>query len=123
MSDISVALNELPDDLSDRVEIAMVTVDPDRDTDEVLTAYLGHFFDRSRALRADDPTLVDAAADAFGVRYEVEDHATGDLEYEVSHSAVTYVVDDTGSVVVEWPFGLDSLDMSADLQKLLTKES
>lgn len=123
MSDISVALNELPDDLSDRVEIAMVTVDPDRDTDEVLTAYLGHFFDRSRALRADDPTLVDAAADAFGVRYEVEDHAAGDLEYEVSHSAVTYVVDDTGSVVVEWPFGLDSLDMAADLQKLLTKES
>lgn len=122
MSDISVAVNELPDDLADRVEVAMVTVDPDRDTDEALTAYLGHFFDRTRALRTEDITVLDAATDAFGVRYEVEDHEAGDDGYEVSHSAVTYVVDDTGEVVVEWPFGLDSLDMAADLKTLLTKE-
>jgi len=122
MSDVSVALNELPDGLADRVEAAMVTVDPERDTDEVLTAYLDHFFDRSRALRTDDVDLVEDAAEAFGVRYEVEDHRPGDTDYDVSHSAVTYVVDDTGTVVVEWPFGLDSLDMADDLRTLLTEE-
>lgn len=122
MSDISVALAELPDDMADRVEGAMVTVDPERDTDEVLTAYLDHFFERSRALRTDDIARVDAAAEAFGVRYEVEDHRPGDTDYDVSHSAVTYVVDDTGTVVVEWPFGLDSLDMADDLRTLLTEE-
>lgn len=122
MSDISVALNELPDDQADRVEVALVTVDPDRDTGEVLDRYLGHFFERGRGLRTTDLDQLDSAASAFGVRYEVEDHSEGDLDYEVSHSAVTYVVDDAGTVVVEWPFGMDGLDMAADLATLLTKE-
>ena len=123
MSDISVAMNDLPPDLADRITVGMVTVDPERDTDEVLTGYLDHFFDRRMALRTEDPAALDAAADAFGVRFEVEDHAAGEEAYEVSHSAVTYVVDDTGTVVVEWPFGFDSRDMTADLTTLLQEET
>lgn len=123
MSDISVALGELDGEQAERVTVAMVTVDPERDTGEVLTTYLGHFFERGLALRTEDPAALVAAADAFGVRFEVEDHAEGALRYEVSHSAITYVVDDTGAVVVEWPFGMDSLDMAADLRTILTEES
>ena len=119
MSDISVALNDLPPELAERVTVGMVTVDPDRDTDEPLRAYLGHFFEKSMALRTEDLTVLSEAADAFGVRYEVAEHQAEDEIYEVSHSAVTYVVDDTGTVVVEWPFGFDSLDMTADLKALL----
>lgn len=123
MSDISVAVNDLPPDLAERVTVGMVTVDPERDTDEVLTGYLDHFFDRRMALRTEDPRTLDAAADAFGVRFEVEDHDPGETAYEVSHSAVTYVVDDSGTVVVEWPFGFDSRDMTADLTTLLQEDA
>lgn len=119
MSDLSVAVNDLPPDQADRVTVGMVTVDPERDTPEVLTAYLGHFFDSSLPLHAEDPTALAEVADAFGVRFEVADHRPGETNYEVSHSAVTYVVDDTGTVVVEWPFGFDSEQMTADLTTLL----
>lgn len=123
LSDISVALGDLPDELADRVTVGMVTVDPERDTAEVLSGYLGHFFDRSMALRTEDPDALAAAASAFGVRYEVADHEPGADVYEVSHSAVTYVVDDTGTVVVEWPFGFESTDMAADLTAVLERAS
>lgn len=121
MSDISVALEALPDDLAERVTVAMATVDPERDTGEVVAGYLDHFFDRSLALRTTDPDALARAADAFGVQWEVEEHAPGEA-YDVAHSAVTYVVDDTGTVVVEWPFGFDSEAMTSDLRILLEEE-
>lgn len=122
LSDIKVALGDLPDELARRVRVAMVTVDPERDTPEVLTGYLDHFFDRFTALRTEDPDDLRDAAAAFGVQFEVEAHEPG-ASYAVSHSAITYVIDDTGTVVVEWPFGFESTDMASDLRYLLTKET
>ena len=121
MSDISSALDALPDALASRVTVAMVTVDPDRDTNEVLTGYLGHFFDHSLALRATSAADLEMAAEAFGVSWEVESHSPGDT-YNVAHTAVTFIVDDTGTVVVEWPFGLGSKEMTSDLTILLGEE-
>ena len=121
LSDTSVALNDLPDDLAKRIKVAMVTVDPERDSAEILTGYLAHFFDRTAALRTDDPAELLRATEAFGVQFEVEQHdPETTAPYAVSHSAITYVVDDTGRVVVEWPFGFESTDMTADLTKLLS---
>ena len=121
MSDISVALGDLSDAEANKVTVAMVTVDPERDTAGFLTDYLDHFFDHSIALRTTDAAQLAAAAKAFGVKWEVAPHSPGD-SYSVAHTAVTYVVDDTGTVVVEWPFGLDSEDMTSDLSTLLNKE-
>ena len=42
---------------------------------------------------------------------------------EVGHSATAYVIDDTGSVLVEWPFGIDNKAMSNDLKILLEQIS
>lgn len=121
LSDLSVAVNDLPEAMAERVRLVMVSVDPESDTAEILTGYVGHFLDRNAALRTDDPVELKAAADAFGVEFEVEAHEPGET-YEVGHSAITYVVDDTGAVVVEWIFGADSNDMSQDLKTLLSEE-
>lgn len=122
LSDIRVALDDLPDGLDARVTVAMATVDPERDTDEILTGYLAHFFDNGIALRSTQPNTLATAAQAFGVEWQVEDHTLGE-PYDVAHTAITYVVDDTGTVVVEWPFGFATEDMTSDLTTLLTKES
>lgn len=121
MSDMSVAMGDLSDERAERVSVAMVTVDPDRDSGEVLDAYLGHFFERTVSLRTEDPAELLDATNAFGVQFEVADHQAGDDAYEVSHTAVTYVVDDTGTVVVEWPFGFESADMTADLNAIFDR--
>jgi protein SCO1 len=122
LSDISVALGDLPDDLAERVTVAMTTVDPERDTDEVLIGYLDHFVEQGLALRTDDPAELAAAADAFGVQFEVAEHDAGETIYDVSHTAMTYVVDDTGTVVVEWPFGFETESMTSDLTYLLRRD-
>jgi protein SCO1/2 len=122
LSDISVALGDLPEDLADRITVAMTTVDPERDTDAVLAGYLDHFFDDSLALRTTDAAALQEATDAFGVQWEIEAHDPGEA-YDVGHTAVTYVIDDTGQVVVEWPFGFDSRSMTSDLTTLLRKDT
>lgn len=122
MSDLSIAIHDLADGDAQRVDVAFATVDPERDTPEVLDRYLGYFFDDGIALRTEQPDELVAATDAFGVLFEVADHEPGDY-YEVAHTAVTYVVNDTGTVLVEWPFGFDTELMTADLETLLAKES
>lgn len=121
LSDIGVAVDDLPDALAERVTVVMTTVDPERDTDEVMAGYLVHFVDGGVALRTTDTHALTEAAAAFGARFEVEAHVPGEA-YGVAHTAVTYVVDDLGRVVVEWPFGFDARSMTDDLTTLLNKE-
>lgn len=123
MSDMSIAINDLDPAEAERVTAVFVTVDPERDTPEVLDNYLGSFFENNVAIRIEDPEALRSTATAFGVQFQVEEHEPGDTDYDVAHSAVTYVVDDTGAVAVEWPFGFEIENMATDMQIVLTKES
>jgi protein SCO1/2 len=121
MSDLKRALAELPEQDAARVEVVMVTIDPDRDVDEKLGAYVTTFIADGQGSRITDPAELRAAADAFGASYNVETAADGEIE--VSHSADLYVVDDRGDIVLQWPFGTSYEDISADLADLLAERS
>jgi len=116
LADLRVALEDLGSD-AEKVEVAMVTVDPDRDTGEVLTRYVQSFVDGAHALRTDDPDRLAAAADAFGASYAVTTDDDGTVE--VIHSAFVYAVDDQGRLQVTWPFGTTVDDIRSDLQILV----
>ncbi len=116
LADLRVALEDLGSD-ADRVEVAMATVDPDRDTPEVLTGYLQSFIADAHPLRTDSPDELASAAEAFGVVYEVT--TTDDGEVEVIHSGNLYAIDDEGTLLVTWPFGVEVDDIRLDLQALL----
>ncbi len=106
-------------DLADRVDLAMVTVDPERDTAEVLNGYLGSFSERYHALRPASEDELRTAERAFLAQSRIT--TTPDGKVEVEHSAAAYVVDENGIVVVEWPFGHGSENMASDLQVLFDK--
>jgi protein SCO1/2 len=116
MADLRAALRTIGDK-ADRVEVGMATVDPLRDTDELITAYVRGFFPTGRAFRTDDAVALQAAADAFGAAYQVSFTDEG-LE-EVIHTAFLYVVDDTGHLRLSWPFGIQSEDIASDLNHLI----
>lgn len=99
----------------------MVTVDPKRDTATVMRGYVGHFFTKWRAYRTTDSAALAAVEKAFGASHSIT--PTKDGEYDVVHSAFTYVVDDQGRVVVEWPFGMPRRDITADLSTLLKEDA
>lgn len=111
------AKNRIGADLASHVDLAMVTVDPERDLGANLDRYLGSFAGRHHALVPKDGNELNAAKDAFQVTSSITKDATGKVE--VTHSASAYVVDPAGNVVVEWPFGMDSKSMAHDLEKLL----
>jgi protein SCO1/2 len=117
MSDVKAALAELSPEDAARVQVIMVTIDPDRDVPEKLSAYVQTFIEDGQASRVTDPAALEAAAAAFGAQYEVR--TADDGEIEVSHSADLYVVDDAGDIVLQWPFGTTSADIAADLSTLL----
>ncbi len=115
MSDLRTALSQLGDD-AERVEVAMVTIDPDRDT-AVLADYVGGFIDGGHALATDDDDDLRAVASPFGVSYLVEINAAGEIE--VAHSPQLYVVDDAGDLTLTWQFGVAADDLAGDLEQLL----
>lgn len=115
MADTRGALGDLGDDAG-RVDVAMVTVDPDRDTD-VLTDYVQGFVDDAHAIATDDPAALRQAADSFGVSYEVATSPSG--EVEVGHSGYLFAVDDAGALRLTWPVGVSRDDLAADLEVLL----
>ncbi len=117
MSDVKRALAGLPADQAGRVSVVMVSVDPERDVEDKLAAYVATFVPDGLASRITDPAQLQSVADAFGVRYSVETLEDG--EVEVSHTGDLYVVDDQGDIVLQWPFGTASDDISADLAALL----
>ena len=119
MSDLRTAVRDLGDD-GDRIQVAMATVDPDRDYDELITNYVRAFFDDGHALRTEDPDELAEVAEVFAAAYSVTENDNGDVE--VTHSAFTYVIDDQGELIVTWPFGQTADDMAADM-KLLLKDT
>lgn len=119
MSDVRKALAELPPEEAERVGVAMVTIDPARDTAEVLDGYVTNFVDDGLALRTDDDAALRAVTDAFGADYEVTTDDEGDIE--VSHTGELYAVDDSGTVVMQWPFGTTYESLARDLRSLLAE--
>lgn len=106
-------------DLADKVTLAMATVDPARDTVEVLPRYLASLSDRFHALIPASDEELRAAEEKFQTISSVT--IDGD-RVEVVHSGTAYVIDDTGTVLVEWPFGIDATSMANDLTILLNKK-
>jgi protein SCO1/2 len=116
LADLRGALRRMEAAAAERVTLAVVTVDPDRDA-ETLTGYAQTFVEGAHALATFDPALLRAAADPFGVSYAVTTNDEG--EVEVAHSSQMFVVDDQGQLLLTWPFGISAEDLALDLTQLL----
>lgn len=121
LADYAAARNRLDKEApgaTDRIETLMVTVDPNRDL-ERLDGYVTSYVSSAVAAGTDDPDALAAAAEPFGVNYEVRELDDGTVE--VDHTPFLYAVDDQGQLLVSWQFGATALDMSNDLQLLLRR--
>ena len=115
LADLRVALNRVGD-AATAVDVAMVTVDPERDL-AILDDYITSFFTDGIALGTTDPTVLTAATEPFGVSYLVTQNDAGGTD--VAHSTQLYAVDDTGSLVLTWPFGIETQELADDIADLL----
>ena len=104
---------------ADQVQVFMVTVDPERDTLQVLADYIPHFDPSFIALTGTSDQIA-AVATYYGIFYEkkVGDSALG---YLVDHTATVMAIDRQGFLRVVFPFGATAADMAADLTYLLDR--
>ena len=101
----------------DRVQGVFVTVDPERDTAEVLKSYMGGFDPSFVALRG-SPEEIAATAKEFKVFYaKVPGKTEG--SYSVDHTAGSYVFDAQGKVRLFIRYGGGAEALAADLKTLL----
>ena len=114
LADLSQVMKVLGPD-ADRVQVLFVTVDPERDTREVLGKYVGAFDPRFLGLSG-DAGATQRAAREFKVYYEKRKTSDG---YSVDHSGQTYVIDPRGRLrLFVRPDRLAS-DLLEDLRTLL----
>ncbi|MFT4988492.1 MAG: protein SCO1/2 [Acidimicrobiales bacterium] len=119
LADIRLAFNQLGPRAGE-VDLAWVSVDPERDDAESSANYVEAFVADGIALRTDDAEQLLIAADAFGVTFIIQENEAG--ETEVAHTPNVFVVDDTGSIILTWPFGVPADDMASDLTILLDRQ-
>lgn len=101
----------------ERIQGVFVTVDPERDTPELLKAYMGSFDPSFVALRG-TPEQTAAMAKEFKVFYaKVPGKAEG--TYTMDHTAGSYVFDAAGKVRLFVRYGSGAEALAADLRALL----
>jgi protein SCO1/2 len=117
LSDLASALKLMPADEVKQVQVLFVTVDPERDTADMLKNYVP-YFDPSFLGLIGTPEQVAQAAKEFRVVYRKHQEA-GTSEYLVDHSAGSYVLDGHGRMRLFLPFGESPQDVSQDLMTLM----
>ena len=100
-----------------RVQPIFVSVDPQRDTPEVLKAYAQAFGDDVVALRGDE-AQTKAAAQEFKVFYSKVPGKTPDT-YTIDHTAGSYVFDTQGRIRLFMRHGQPAAAVEADIRRLL----
>jgi len=102
---------------ADRVQFLFVTVDPERDTAEVLAKYVPAFDARFLGLTGDAQAIARTAKE-FKVIFQKQPGKTADT-YSVDHSAGTYVFDREGRVRLFARHDQPVEDLVHDLRLLL----
>lgn len=116
LADVAQAMRQLGPD-ADRVQVLLVTVDPERDTQEALAKYVPAFDPRFLGLRGDLEATRQAARE-FKVYFEKRPGRTPQ-DYSIDHSAQSYVLDPEGRLRLFVRQDRIAADLAADLRVLL----
>ena len=116
MMEMTAVLQQLGAD-AQRVQMLFVTVDPERDTQELLSHYVPAFHPSFIGLYGNLETTA-ATAKAFRVFYQKQPGSTPN-SYTVDHTAGSYVFDPQGRVRLFARYGDGGANLAADLRMLL----
>ena len=96
MAQLTAVLQNLGDKARD-VRIVFVSVDPHRDTPDILQAYVDAFNKNAMGVTGDEKQIADLAR-RYRVAYQIEKPKPGDDAeiYDVTHSRGVYIFDNKG---------------------------
>jgi protein SCO1/2 len=116
LAEMATAMKELGPQ-ADQVQVLFITVDPERDTQQLLAQYVPAFDKRFLGLRGDAAQTA-AVAKEFKVFYaKVDGKEPG--SYSMDHTAASYVFDRNGKVRLFVRYGQGAAPLVHDLKALL----
>jgi protein SCO1 len=116
LAEMATAMKELGP-LADQVQVLFITIDPERDTQQLLAQYVPAFDKRFLGLRGDAAQTA-AVAKEFKVFYaKVAGKEPG--SYSMDHTAASYVFDRNGKVRLFVRYGQGAAPLVQDLKALL----
>ncbi|OUM00193.1 photosynthetic protein synthase I [Variovorax sp. JS1663] len=116
MSEMAQVKQQLGSD-ADKLQVVFVTVDPERDTPEVMKAYMGAFDPAFVALIPTQEQLAAVAKD-YKVYYKKVEGKTP-TSYSMDHSAASFVYDTEGRLRLYARYGAGVPAMVSDVKALL----
>lgn len=105
----------------DKLQVVFITVDPERDTPEIMKAYMGAF-DPAFVALIPTPEQLAAVAKDFKVYYKKVDGKTP-TSYSMDHSAAQYIYDPQGRLRLYARYGAGVDPMVADIKALLASSA
>jgi protein SCO1/2 len=116
--DLQQVHGTLTRDTSADHQVLFVSVDPERDTPEVLKQYVNYFDPDFIGVSGENEQLAPLTLQ-LGIAYRIEEHEPGDPAYRVDHSASILLTDPQGRLHGVFPAPHDAGMLSADMTSLL----
>ena len=114
---MSASLDELGPKADEIVPI-FITLDPERDTQEAMGAFVKNFGSRFVGLTG-SPEAIAAAADAYRVAYAKIYEDTRKPDYSIDHSGLVYLMGKDGEYITQFTYGTPAAKMTETLRRYL----
>jgi len=118
MANLTAALGDLPYSQRRQIDVVFVSTDPDRDTPEVLRAWLDHF-DSGFVGLVDDLEAVNEVLASLDLPPSVREDIPGSDDYRMGHIAQVMAITGDGLIRFAYPGGVRQADWRNDLPRLL----
>lgn len=104
--------------LADRIQPLYITVDPDRDTPEVMKRFLSSDYPRFTGLTG-SAQQIESAKKSFRVFSTVVADPDDPDSYQMPHSAFTYVMNPDGSYLTHFTDAVEEAELQSRLSSVL----
>lgn len=121
LADIASAMDALGDDAG-AIQPLFISVDPARDTPELLATYVAAFDDRIIGLTGTEEQ-VEAVADAYGAWYEIVPDEEDPEFYLVNHTAGVYFMDREGRFIRVFSYQTPTDEMVEEIRTVIEEDA
>lgn len=118
LADLAQVMRTLGKD-ADRVQVVFITVDPERDTPELMAKFVPYLHPSFLGLYGDAQATAKAAK-SFGVSYEKQYYKDG--SYAFLHSDGTFLIGTTGKPLLLARYGTQTELLAQDIRLLLAAD-
>jgi cytochrome oxidase Cu insertion factor (SCO1/SenC/PrrC family) len=115
---MSAALDSLGSK-ADKIQPIFITIDPQRDTPEVMKQYVANFYPRLTGLTGSSEEIA-AVAKAYRVYYSRVDGKSGTDNYLMDHSSIVYLMDANGTFLKHFTYTTDAAELAKAIEAAIT---